>query len=430
MAEHKILTEHFGREGLETLGVYRKTGGYDGLHKAIKEMTPEQIVEEVKTSAIRGRGGAGFPTGMKWSFLPKDVFPRYLCCNADESEPGCFKDRYLIDKSPHQLIEGLLIGAYALQVNHAFIYVRGEYHDQRLLLMRAVEEARVAGLIGKNILGSGWDCEVIVHGGAGAYICGEETALLDSLEGYRGQPRLKPPFPAIKGLYGKPTVVNNVETLCNLPHIVLRGGDWFKSLGTEKSTGTRLFCCSGHIKKPGTYEMLLGTNIGELLEEECGGMLDGDELKAFQPGGGSMQVLLPEHLALPLDNAAVAQAGSSLGAGAMVFMNQRTCMVNVSMRLVDFYRHESCGKCAPCREGTYFESELMHRLERGEATLDELETLRDITDNMNGKCFCPLGDTATWFVTSAYNAFKEEFESHCGAGSCPVATALRELVTA
>jgi NADH-quinone oxidoreductase subunit F len=428
VAEHKILTEHFGREGLETIAVYEKSGGYQSLRKATKEMTPEQIVEEVKTSAIRGRGGAGFPTGMKWSFLPKDVFPRYLCCNADESEPGCFKDRYLIDNSPHQLIEGLLIGAYALQVNHAFIYIRGEYHDQRLLLMRAVEEARNAGLVGKNILGSGWDCEVIVHGGAGAYICGEETALLDSLEGYRGQPRLKPPFPAIKGLYGKPTVVNNVETLCNLPHIVARGGEWFKALGTEKSTGTRLFCCSGHIKRPGTYEMLLGTTIGELLEEECGGMLQGDTLKAFQPGGGSMQVLLPEHLALPLDNDAVAQAGSSLGAGAMVFMNQNTCLVNVSMRLVDFYRHESCGKCAPCREGTYFESELMHRLERGEATLAELDTLRDITDNMNGKCFCPLGDTATWFVNSAYKAFRDEFEAHCGAGTCPVSAAAKELV--
>jgi NADH-quinone oxidoreductase subunit F len=429
MAQHKILTEHFDREGLETLAVYQKTGGYEALRKATKEMTPEQIVDEVKTSSIRGRGGAGFPTGMKWSFLPKDVFPRYLCCNADESEPGCFKDRYLIDKSPHQLIEGLLIGAYALQVNHAFVYIRGEYHDQRLLLMRAVEEARSAGLIGKNIMGSSWDCEVIVHGGAGAYICGEETALLDSLEGYRGQPRLKPPFPAIKGLYGKPTVVNNVETLCNLPHIVMRGGEWYKGLGTEKSTGTRLFCCSGHIKKPGTYEMLLGTSIGELLEDECGGMLDGDQLKAFQPGGGSMQVLLPEHLSIALDSDAVAQAGSSLGAGAMVFMNQNTCMVNVSMRLVDFYSHESCGKCAPCREGTYFESDLMHRLERGEATLAELATLRDITDNMNGKCFCPLGDTATWFVTSAYNAFREEFEAHCGAGTCPVAEAPRELVT-
>jgi NADH-quinone oxidoreductase subunit F len=269
-----------------------------------------------------------------------------------------------------------------------------------------------------------------VHRGAGAYICGEETALIDSLEGYRGQPRLKPPFPAIKGLYGKPTVVNNVETLSNLPHIVQRGGAWFKSLGTEKSAGTRLFCCSGHINRPGTYEMAMGTPIRELLEEECGGMWKDRSLKAFQPGGGSMQVLLPEHLDLALDMDAVMQAGSSLGAGAMVFMDETTCLVNVSMRLVDFYHHESCGKCAPCREGTNFESDLMHRLEAGECTPEELNTLADICDNMNGKCFCPLGDTATWFVMSAYKAFRGEFEAHCGAGSCPVRGTTAQLVSA
>jgi len=250
------------------------------------------------------------------------------------------------------------------------------------------------------------------------------------LEGYRGQPRLKPPFPAIKGLYGKPTVVNNVETLSNLPHIVQRGGAWFKSIGTEKSAGTRLFCCSGHINRPGTYEMAMGTPIRELLEEECGGMWKDRSLKAFQPGGGSMQVLLPQHLDLALDMDAVQQAGSSLGAGAMVFMDETTCMVNVSMRLVDFYHHESCGKCAPCREGTYFESDLMHRLEAGACTSEELNTLADICDNMNGKCFCPLGDTATWFVMSAYKAFREEFDAHCGAGSCPVRSGAAQLVTA
>ncbi|MFN2582027.1 MAG: NADH-quinone oxidoreductase subunit F, partial [Candidatus Dormibacteria bacterium] len=255
MAEYRLLTKDFGTEGLETLAVYERTGGYQALRDVFKKFTPEALIEEVKTSGIRGRGGAGFPTGTKWSFLPKGVMPRYLCCNADESEPGCFKDRYLIEKSPHQLIEGLLLASYAIQSNTSFIYILGEYRDQRLLLERCVEEAREAGFIGKDILGSGFDCEVIVHGGAGAYICGEETALLDSLEGYRGQPRLKPPFPAIKGLYGQPTVVNNVETLCNLPHIVSRGGEWFKSLGVEGSTGTRVFCCSGHINQPGSYEM-------------------------------------------------------------------------------------------------------------------------------------------------------------------------------
>ncbi len=339
MAEHKLLTSHFGTDGLQSLRVSERLGGYQGLRVALQS-TPEKIIEEVKTSGLRGRGGAGFPTGMKWSFLPKGVHPRYLCVNADEFEPGCFKDRALIDNDPHQLIEGTLIAAYAIQAPIAFIYIRGEYHDQRLLLERCVEEARAAGYIGKGILGSDFSCDVIVHGGAGAYICGEETALINSLEGRRGQPRLKPPFPAVKGLYGQPTVVNNVETLSNLPHIVQRGGAWFAGMGPEGSSGTRLFCCSGHINRPGTYEMLLGTPIRELLDEECGGVWQGRSLKAFQPGGGSMQVLLPRHLDLPLDMNAVQKAGSSLGAGAMVFMDETTCMVDVSMRLVDFYHHE------------------------------------------------------------------------------------------
>ena len=429
MAEYKLLTADFGTEGLQTLPVYERVGGYQGLRKALT-LTPDEVVEEVKRSGIRGRGGAGFPTGTKWTFLPKDVFPRYLCINADESEPGCFKDRWLIDENPHQVIEGALIAAHALQVRHVFVYIRGEYHDQRLTLERCVEEARAAGYIGEKVLGSDFSCEVIVHGGAGAYICGEETALISSLEGLRGEPRLKPPFPAVKGLYGKPTVVNNVETVANLPHIVQRGGEWFASVGTEKSTGTRVWCCSGHIERPGCYELELGVPIGDLLEEHCGGVWKGRSLKAFQPGGGSMQVLLPEHLSLPLDMDAVARAGSSLGAGAFVWMDETTCLVNVSMRLVDFYHHESCGKCTPCREGTYFESQLMHRLERGEATLDELSTLADICDNMNGKCFCPLGDTATWFVISAYNAFREEFEAHCGADRCPIAGTRRAVATA
>ena len=425
MAEYRLLTKDIGAEGLQTLAGYERTGGYQALRAVFAKFTPEALVEEVKTSGLRGRGGAGFPTGTKWSFLPKGVMPRYLCCNADESEPGCFKDRYLIDENPHQLIEGVILASYAVQSNISFIYIRGEYRDQRLLLERCVEEARAAGYVGKNILKSGFDCDIIVHGGAGAYICGEETALLDSLEGYRGQPRLKPPFPAVKGLYGKPTVVNNVETLSNLPHIVLNGGEWFKSLGVEGSTGTRVFCCSGHINKPGSYEMQLGTPIRELLEEECGGMLAGSELKAFQPGGGSMQVLLPEHVDLPLDMNAVQKAGSSLGAGAMIFMDQTTCLVDVSMRLVDFYEHESCGKCVPCREGTYFQSQLMHKLEAGLATPAELATLTDICSNMDGRCFCPLGDTATWFVMSAYKHFRDEFDSHCGAGECPVKARFR-----
>src|SRR5437870_10780843 len=258
MAEYQLLSEHFGTEGLQTLAVYERTGGYRGLREAFTKFTPETLVNEVKTSGIRGRGGAGFPTGTKWSFLPKDVHPRYLCCNADESEPGCFKDRYLIDESPHQLIEGVLIAAYALQVNIAFIYIRGEYLDQRLLLERCVDEARAAGYVGENILGSGFACDVVVHGGAGAYICGEETALIDSLEGLRGQPRLKPPFPAVKGLYGHPTIVNNVETLMNVPFIIEKGGAWFNSLGMGRSGGTRIVCVSGHVNKPGVFELPMG----------------------------------------------------------------------------------------------------------------------------------------------------------------------------
>jgi NADH-quinone oxidoreductase subunit F len=421
MPEYKLLLEHIGTRDLTDIAEYEAIGGYQGLREALERFTPDELVEEVKKSGLRGRGGAGFPTGTKWSFLPKDVFPRYLCVNADESETSCFKDRYLIDFHPHQLIEGIVIASYALQVKHAFLYIRGEYHTQRLLLERCVEEARAKGYIGERILGKDFTCDVIVHGGAGAYICGEETALIDSLEGFRGQPRLKPPFPAVKGLYGQPTVVNNVETLSNLPHIVRRGGEWYASLGGGRSTGTRVFCASGHIERPGVYEVELVKTTGrEFLDEFCGGIWKGRSLKAFQPGGGSMQVLLPEHLDVPMDMEEYAKAGSSLGAGAMMFMDETACMVDVSRRLVEFYHHESCGKCAPCREGTHFEAELMTRLENGIATRSELATLTDICDNMNGKCFCPLGDTATWFVLSAYNAFREEFEAHCGAGTCPV----------
>ncbi len=422
-----VLTRHQGSPGLTTLAGYEKVGGYQSLRRAVK-MGPEAIASEVKASGLRGRGGAAFPTATKWSFLPKDSFPRYLCVNADESEPGCFKDRVLMEEYPHQLLEGILIAAFALQVNLAFIYIRGEYRSQRELLERAVEEARRAGYVGRNVLDSGWDCELLVHGGAGAYICGEETALLDSLEGRRGQPRLKPPFPAVKGLYGHPTVVNNVETLSNLPFIVAEGGAAYAALGTEASPGTRLFCVSGHVEKPGTFEVPMGKTTFRDLLQMAGGVWRGRQFKAMQPGGGSMQILGPEHLDLPLDFKAVADAGSSLGAGALVIMDDTTCLVNVAMRLVDFYRHESCGKCVPCREGTYFESELMHRLEAGLASKAELATLADICANMDGRCFCPLGDTATWFVMSAYRMFPDEFLSHCEAGGCPLSERLEVAV--
>ncbi|HVA22289.1 MAG TPA: NADH-quinone oxidoreductase subunit NuoF [Candidatus Micrarchaeia archaeon] len=417
--ELRALTRYRGEPAVTTLAGYRRVGGYQHLRKALA-MGPEAITAEVKASGLRGRGGAAFPTASKWGFLPVGVFPRYLCVNADESEPGCFKDRVLMEELPHQLLEGTLIAAFAIQASHAFIYVRGEYRAQRELLERCVAEAYANGLAGGDVCGSGWGCELIVHGGAGAYICGEETALLDSLEGLRGQPRLRPPFPAVRGLYGQPTVVNNVETLANLPYIVERGGAAYAALGTEASPGTRLFCVSGHVGRPGTFEVPMGTTSFRDLLELAGGVRAGHQLKAMQPGGGSMQVLGPQHLDLPLDFKAVADAGSSLGAGALVVMDETTCLVEVSMRLVDFYQHESCGKCVPCREGTYFESQLMHRLEAGLASADELRTLADICAHMDGRCFCPLGDTATWFVMSAYRMFPDEFQAHCGAGRCPV----------
>jgi NADH-quinone oxidoreductase subunit F len=426
MPEAKVLTRHLGAEGLTTLAGYERVGGYQALKKALT-MGPEAIFAEVKASGLRGRGGAGFPTATKWSFLPQGVFPRYLCVNADESEPGCFKDRYLLEEFPHQLLEGVMICAYALQVSHAFIYIRGEYRAQRELLDKAVAEAYQAGFAGQGILGQDWNCELIVHGGAGAYICGEETAMLDSLEGLRGQPRLKPPFPAIKGLYGQPTVVNNVETLSNLPYIISEGGAKYAAMGTESSPGSRLFCVSGHVERPGNYEIAMGRTTFRELLEMAGGVWRGRSIKAMQPGGGSMQILGPQHLDLAIDFKAVADAGSALGAGALVIMDETTCLVNVSMRLVDFYEHESCGKCVPCREGTYFESELMHRLEAGLASTAELATLADICANMDGRCFCLLGDTATWFVMSAYKMFPEEFQSHCGAGHCPVRAELERV---
>ncbi len=423
MPEVRVLTRHFDVEGVTTLAGYEGVGGYQALRKAM-QMGPAAIHAEVKASGLRGRGGAAFPTATKWGFVPQGVFPRYLCVNADESEPACFKDRVLMERAPHQLVEGVMISAYALQVSHAFIYIRGEYREQRELLERAVAEAYAAGYAGERILGGEWSCQLIVHGGAGAYICGEETALLDSLEGLRGQPRLKPPFPAVKGLYGQPTVVNNVETLSNLPYIVSEGGKAYAQLGTESSPGTRLFCVSGHVESPGTFEVSMGTTSIRDLVDLAGGVWQGRRLKAMQPGGGSMQILGPQHLDLPLDFKAVTDAGSSLGAGALVVMDETTCLVDVSRRLVDFYHHESCGKCVPCREGTYFESELMHRLEAGVASKEELATLSQICANMDGRCFCLLGDTATWFVMSAYRMFPEEFESHCGAGGCPVRRAL------
>jgi NADH-quinone oxidoreductase subunit F len=417
-----IVTKDIDAPGLDTLEGYRQHGGYQTLEKALKEYQPDDILEMVKKSGLRGRGGAGFPTGMKWGFLAKNDQRRYLCCNADESEPGTFKDRMLMEKNPHQLVEGVIITSYACRVGIAFIYVRGELAFAGRQIERAIEEAYAAGLIGKNILGSGYDLEVILHRGAGAYICGEESALMESLEGRRGYPRLKPPFPAVIGLYGGPTVINNCETLATVPAIVMHGAEWYASFGTEKSKGTRVFCVSGHVKKPGNYELPLGTPLRTLIYDEQygGGMLNGKQLKAIIPGGSSTPMLGADKLDTPLDFEALVAAGSMLGSGGVVVMDEDTCIVGAVLRMTEFYRDESCGKCTPCREGTYWMTEIYERLEHGHGRQSDINLLLDICDNIGGKSFCPLGDAAITPVASSIKLFREEYEYHVREGRCMV----------
>lgn len=415
-----IVTKDIDAPGLDTLEVYRRNQGYQGLEKALKEYQPEELVEMMKKSGLRGRGGAGFPTGLKWSFLAKNE-PRYLCCNADESEPGTFKDRMLMEKNPHQLVEGVIITSYACRVAVAFIYIRGELAHAARQVERAVQEAYAAGYIGKNILGSGYSLEVIVHRGAGAYICGEESALMESLEGRRGYPRLKPPFPAAVGLYGGPTVINNCETLSTVPAILRNGPDWYASFGTEKSKGTRVFCLSGQVKKPGNYELPLGTPFRTLIYDEQygGGVLGDKELKAIIPGGSSAPILGADKLDVTMDYEAIAAAGSMGGSGGVIVISEDTCMVGAILRITEFYRDESCGKCTPCREGTYWLTEILHRLEHGQGKQKDIDLLTDICDNLAGKSFCPLGDAATSSIVSGVRLFRSEFEEHVRLGGCP-----------
>src|SRR5947209_8919929 len=415
-----IITKNIDAPGLDTLKGYRKRGGYKSLAKALKEYQPDDIVELVKKSGLRGRGGAGFPTGMKWGFLAKNQ-PRYLCCNCDESEPGTFKDRMLMEKNPHQLIEGVIITSYACRVSVAFIYVRGELAFAGQQIERAIEEAYAAGLIGKNILGSGYDLEVIMHRGAGAYICGEESALMESLEGRRGYPRLKPPFPAAVGMYGGPTVINNCETLSTIPAIVKNGADWYASFGTEKSKGTRVFSLSGHVKKPGNYELPLGTPLRTLIYDEQygGGIQDDKQLKAIIPGGSSTFILGADKVDTPLDFEAIAAAGSMLGSGGVIVMDEDTCIVVAVLRMIEFYRDESCGKCTPCREGPNWMTDILHRIEHGHVKQKDVDLLLDICDNISGKSFCPLGDAATSSIISSVKLFRDEYEAHVREGRCP-----------
>ena len=418
----KILTKNLHIPDLQQIGIYESLGGYRALARALREYKPDEVTDMVKRSGLRGRGGAGFPTGAKWGFVPKGTGkPVYLCVNADESEPGTFKDRLIIEKDPHQLIEGTIISAYAIGCHQAFIYIRGEFAHGAQVLNKAIAEAYERGYLGKNILGSGFDLELIVHRGAGAYICGEETALLDSLEGKRGHPRLKPPFPAVVGLYGSPTVINNVETLANVSHIINNGPEWYASIGVERNAGTRLFGVSGHVMKRGVYELPMGTPMRELIFEHCGGMRNGRKLKAIVPGGSSVPVLTADQVDVRLDFDSIAKAGSMLGSAGVIVMDDSTCMVKAALRISKFYAEESCGQCTQCREGTEWIYRILTRLEDGRGKGGDLELLLDICANMKGRTICPLSDAAAMPIESYIQKFYDEFAAHIQEQRCVVA---------
>ena len=413
-----VLSANWGDDRPWTLDGYG--GDYNAARKALA-MDPDAVIQLVKDSGLRGRGGAGFPTGNKWGFIPQgDGKPHYLVVNADESEPGTCKDIPLMLANPHVLIEGVVIASYAIRANHAFIYVRGEVLHVVRRLQAAVQEAYNAGILGKDVLGTGkgYSLDVVVHAGAGAYICGEETALLDSLEGYRGQPRLRPPFPAVEGLYASPTVINNVESIASVPAIVDKGVDWFRGFGSEKSPGFTLYSLSGHVTRPGQYEAPLGGTLRELLEL-AGGVREGHELKFWTPGGSSTPILTAEHLDVPLDYENVGAAGSMLGTKALQIFDDTTCVVRAVLRWTEFYAHESCGKCTPCREGTYWMVQILERLEKGEGDAQDIDTLLDACDNILGRAFCALGDGAASPITSSVQYFKDEYVAHWEQRGCP-----------
>ena len=405
-----VLTAGIGEANLRDIAAYRSRGGYKQLERAFKEFTGAQLLEMAKASGLRGRGGAGFPTGMKWGFLPANDRPRYLVCNCDEAEPGTFKDRMLLEETPHLVLEGILIGAYAIGCKHAFIYIRGEFKRGFEIMQKAVQEARAAGFIGKNVFGTGYDLEFTIHRGAGAYICGEETALLNSLEGKRGEPRLKPPFPAVEGLYRMPTVVNNVETLAYLVPILEKGAQWFASVGTEKSKGYKIVSVSGHVKKPGNYEIALGTTVRELIEI-AGGPREGRTIVGVQPGGGSSAAIFDDHLDLPYDYENMAKAGTMLGSGAMVVFDDTTDFVAAAHCLVRFFAHESCGQCTPCREGGHWLEQTLERLVHGQGLASDIEMLKKVAKQLTGINLCALGDSIEPFLASVVNRFPEQFEA-------------------
>jgi NADH-quinone oxidoreductase subunit F len=420
VALRKLLLKDADRD-LTRLDEYERVGGYKSLRKALG-MKREKIIEEVLASGLRGRGGAGFPAGRKASFLPKpqeSPRPSYVVVNADESEPGTFKDREIMQRIPHAVVEGAIIAAYAVGAQAVFIYLRGEYAAEFEIMTRALDEAEMRGLVGANILGSGYSVSIVVHRGAGAYICGEETGLLESLEGKRGQPRSKPPFPAISGLYASPTLINNVETLASYPSVIRMGGKRYASIGVENSTGTRVFSLSGNVVRGGNYELELGTSLRELVYDIGGGIPDGRKLKAIIPGGSSVPVLTAAEIDTPLDFDSVANAGSMLGSGAVIVIDDRCCMVQLGLRVAQFYMHESCGKCTPCREGTRWMVQLLRRIEDGHAEQSELDLLLDTCDRILGNCLCPLGDAAAMPVASYVAKFRDDFQEHIDSEGCP-----------
>ncbi len=417
----KVLTQHINIPESQDIDYYMKHGGYEAFRKVLKSMSPDEVIEEVKASNLRGRGGAGFPTGVKWGFVPKDTSkPHYLLVNADESEPGTFKDRLLINGNPHLVLEGAMIASFAIRSNHAYIYIRGEFANEAKVLEKAIQQAYDKGLLGKNILGSGYDLDMAVHRGAGAYICGEETGLIESLEGKRGWPRIKPPFPAIEGYQHSPTIVNNVETLSCVPPIINRGAEWFKSIGPEQSPGPKLYCLSGHIKRPGVYELPMGTNLKELIYEYGGGILDDKPLKAVIPGGSSVPVLRADEIDVAMDFNSLAAIGTMLGSAGTIVMHEDTCMVDALLNLIHFYRHESCGQCTPCREGTNWAEKILHKIESGHATEKDVELLGEVANHINFRTICPLGDAAAMPIQSFLKKFGDEFRAHVGVGHCPL----------
>lgn len=411
LTEHVVLRD-LDIPNIADLDTYIQHGGFEALRTAVTEKTPTDIITLVKDAGLRGRGGAGFPTGVKWGFLPKGVYPRYLLCNADESEPGTFNNHQIIERNPHQLIEGVALAAYAVEATTAYIYLRGEFAFGARQLERAVQQAYARGFLGKNAFGKDVNLEIVIHRGAGAYICGEETALMESLEGKIGQPRLKPPFPAVAGLYGKPTIINNVETLANVPMIVRNGVAWYRSVGTEKSPGTKVFSVSGHVNRPGNYEVPFGTPMRELIysAEYAGGMRGDRRIKIVVPGGASAAWLTGEQIDVTMDYEALAAAGTMLGSGGMIVLDETVSAVQVAYKMDEFFKHESCGKCTPCREGTHWLVKVLHRIGHGHGRQGDIATLHDIYGQMAGNCFCLLGESAVVPIRSALKLFPHEFE--------------------